>query len=181
MFYPDGDSQIAWVKWETPDTEQDMIINVSVQGPGSTTMSTINVKIVDLDKNVPPDPVADDRNDAFSYSEVPERAEKTRADWSVWRPWWQPNWVWVSDWNWVDTSYIDTDGNLISDGYWEDNGSWVDKGWWEFDLNQYSASFCAEMSIQTDIHNPTAKGRTMKSGYGINETVTANVSSYNFV
>ena len=24
IYYPDGDSQLAWVKWSTPDTEQDM-------------------------------------------------------------------------------------------------------------------------------------------------------------
>lgn len=176
-FYPDGDSQLAWVKWTTPDTQQDMIINVSVQGSGAVSQSIIKIRITDLDKNEPPNPVADDRNDSFSYASVPEKAEKTRAEWGVWSPWWKANWVWVSDWDWVDTSYFDDDGNLIIDGYWEDNGSWVDKGWWEFDYNQYSASFCADMTIKTDIHNPTAKGRTMKSGYGINETVTARVSS----
>ena len=53
------------VKWTTPDTEQDMVIDVVVSGPGNTINSIINVKIVDLDKNPPPNPVADDRNDSF--------------------------------------------------------------------------------------------------------------------
>ncbi|MCT7443410.1 hypothetical protein N5V56_23285, partial [Escherichia coli] len=81
IYYPDGDSQLAWVKWSTPDTEQDMVIDVVVSGPGSTVNSTINVTIVDLDKNPPPNPVADDRNDSFSPISVPNREEKTTANW----------------------------------------------------------------------------------------------------
>ena len=33
------------------------------------------------------------------------------------------------------------------------------------------------MKIRCDSKNPTANGRTMKSGYGVNESVTASVSS----
>lgn len=101
VYYPEGDSQLAWVKWTTPATEQDMVIHVTVRGPGGTDKTTINCKIVDLDKNPPPNPVADDRNDSFRQESVPQRAEKTRADWSIWRPWWQEYWVdrghWESD------------------------------------------------------------------------------------
>ncbi len=157
VYYPSGDSQLAWVKWTTPDTEQDMIIDVTVSGPGSTTKSVINVKVVDLDKNPPPNPVADDRNDSFSYSSVPNRAEKTNANWSIWSPWWQEYWVWHS-----------TE---------EDSGYWCDHGWWEFDLDQYTARLVGDMSIKNDSKNPTASGSVFKSGYGINQTVTTNVSS----
>lgn len=89
VYYPDGDSQLAWVKWRTPDTEQNMTIKVTVSGPGNTAKTTLNVKIVDLDKNPPPNPVADDRNDSFSRVSVPSRAVKSTVSWSVWRPWWQ--------------------------------------------------------------------------------------------
>lgn len=157
VYYPRGDSQLAWVKWITPDTEQDVIINVSVHGSGSTTKSIINVRIVDLDKNPPPNPVADDRNDSFSYASVPNREQKTISNWSIWSPWWQEYWVWHS-----------TD---------EDSGYWCDHGWWEFDLDQYSAKFSADMRITNDSKNPTAIGSTFKSGYGINQIVTANISS----
>jgi len=156
VYYPEGDSQLAWVKWTTPDTEQDMVINVSVEGPGGTDKTTIHCKIVDLDKNSPPNPVADDRNDSFSPVSVPKRAEMTRADWSVWDPWWQEYWVWHGD---------------------DEDGYWCDHGWWEFDLDRYYARFSANMSIRCDSKNPTASGGVMKSGYGINETVTASVSS----
>lgn len=50
-------------------------------------------------------------------------------------------------------------------------------GWWEFDLNRYSASLSATMKLTPDTKNPTASGRTMKSGYGVNQTVTGSVSS----
>jgi hypothetical protein len=158
VYYPDGDSQLAWVKWRTPDTEQNMTIKVTVSGPGNTAKTTLNVKIVDLDKNPPPNPVADDRNDSFSRVSVPSRAVKSTVSWSVWRPWWQEYWVWHS-------------------GDEDDDGYWCDHGWYEFDLDRYSASLTAAMSIQCDSKNPTASGRTMKSGYGINQTATGSISS----
>lgn len=161
VYYPSGDSQLAWVKWTTPATEQAMVITVSVSGPGSTAKTNLHVKIVDLDKNPPPNPVADDRNDGFSYAAVPGREVKSSASWGIWRPWWQAYWVWHS-------SYNEEGG---------DEGYWCDHGWWEFTLDRYSASLSASMSIQCDSKNPTASGRTMKSGYGLNQTVTGSVSS----
>jgi hypothetical protein len=180
VFYPDGDSQLAWVRWTTPSTPQNMTVSVSVSGPGSA-QGTINVKIVDLDKNPPPNPVADDRNDSFSPATVPGRTQKTSAEWGVWRPWWQENWVWVPVWEWCGHSdWVSTGdgrGYWNNWGHWIDNGYWEDQGWWEFDYNRYSAGLSASMSVKTDEHNPTAEGRVMKSGYGVNQTVTANVSS----
>lgn len=173
VYYPDGDSQLAWVKWTTPATEQDMVINVSVRGPGGTDKTTINCKIVDLDKNPPQNPVADDRNDSFRHEPVPQRVEKTRADWSVWRPWWQE--YWVDRGHWERDSWTDSDGKTHTSRYWVSN--WVDEGWWEFDLNRYSASFSANMNITCDSKSPTATGSTMKSGYGINQKVSASVST----
>lgn len=157
IYYPRGDSQLAWVKWTTPSTEQNMTIHVNVNGPGGTAKSIINIKIVDLDKNPPPNPVADDRNDSFSYVPIPRREEKTNANWSIWRPWWQEYWVWHST--------------------GEDSGYWCDHGWWEFDLDQYSARLSADMRITNDSKNPTGNGSTFKSGYGINQLVNVNISS----
>lgn len=88
---------------------------------------------------------------------MPSRAVKSAASWSIWRPWWQAYWVWHST--------------------GEDSGYWCDHGWWEFDLDRYNASLTVAMSIKCDSNNPTASGRTMKSGYGINQTVTGSISS----
>lgn len=156
IYYPSGDSQLAWVRWITPDTPQDMDITVSVSGPGSA-QATIHCKIVDLNQNPPPNPVADDRNDSFSPAPVPDRPQQTSNYWTVWRPWWYAYWVWHS----------------TGDG----DGYWCDHGWWEFDLDRYSASLSATMRLTPDAKNPTASGRTMKSGYGVNQAVTASVSS----
>ncbi len=155
VYYPSGDSQLAWVRWTTPATPQDMVINVRVTGTGAA-RGVINVKVVDLDKNPPPNPVADDRNDSFTRAAVPSRTQRTSANWGVWRPWWRAYWVWHGD---------------------DEDGYWCDHGWWEFDLDRYSASLTSSMSVRTDSHNPTASGRTMKSGYGLNQTVTAGVST----
>lgn len=173
MFYPSGDSQLAWVKWRTPSELRNMTIQVTVSGPGNTSKSTFHVKIIDLDKNPPPNPVADDRNDAPTFSSVPARQEMTRADWSIWRPWWFA--YWVDEGHWERDSWTDSEGHSHSSSYWVSN--WVDRGWWEFNLDQYYATFSSNMNIKCDSKNPTANGRTMKSGYGINESVTASITS----
>ena len=61
--------------------------------------------------------------------------------------------------------------------HWVDNGWWEDHGWWEFDYNGYSASLTASMHITPDSLSPTATAATMKSGYGIQEKVTARVTT----
>ena len=96
VYYPEGDSQIAWIRWTTPSTPQTMTIHVTVSGGGRTDKNTITANIVDLSKNPPPDPNADDRNDGFTIPSVPSREQVTRADWGVWRPWWYSYWVWHS-------------------------------------------------------------------------------------
>lgn len=157
VYYPSGDSQIAWVRWTAPTIPQTMTIHVSVSGGGSTSQGVITAKIVDLDQNPPPNPVADDRGDSYTKPSIPSNTQVTSSSWGVWRPWWRAYWVWHST--------------------GDDDGYWCDHGWWEFDFDRYHASLSASMSIKPDDKNPTASGKTMKSGYGINQTVTANVST----
>lgn len=156
IYYPAGDSQLAWVRWRTPSTPQTMTIHVSVSGGGSASQGTITARIVDLSKNDPPNPVADDRNDSFSRAAVPNKVQKTSASWGVWRPWWHAYWVWHGT---------------------DEDGYWCDHGWWEFDWLSYTASLSASINVVPDTKAPTASGKTMKSGYGINQAVTANVST----
>jgi len=156
VYYPAGDSQLAWVRWRTPFTPQTMTIHVSVSGGGSAGQGIIVARIVDLSGNDPPNPVADDRNDSYSAAAVPNKAQKTSAAWGVWRPWWHAYWVWHGT---------------------DEDGYWCDHGWWEFDWLSYSASLSAAMSIVPDAKSPTASGKTMKSGYGVNQSTTTNVST----
>lgn len=163
IVYPKGASQLVWCKWHTTNTEQTVNIKVTVTGGASASKTNITANIVDLNKNPPPDPTADDRNDSFRAVSVPNREQRTSAAWSVWSAYWQPKWVWQSRWRWTGKR-------------WVDRGSWVDKGEWKFRSNSYSVSMSANMQITCDEKNPTNVGRTMKSGYGINETVTASIS-----
>lgn len=186
VFYPDGDSQLVWVKWHTPDEPCVITIRVSTSGTGWV-QSTVTCNITDLSGNDPPNPIAIDRNNAYTANPTPTNPEAASASWGIWSPRWHENWEWVENWekcwhsDWVDTSYTDSDGNEVSDGYWDDwyhwvdNGWWEDHGWWEFDWNGYSASLSATMSIVPDDKSPTATSNTLKSGYGVQESVAANV------
>jgi len=172
IVYPKGASQLVWCKWHTPNTEQTVNIRVTVTGGASVSKSNITASIVDLNKNPPPDPTADDRNDRFRAVSIPNKPQKTSAAWSVWRARWIPDWVWIPRWRWHTIHYADG----TTGGYWQDHGYWEDQGEWEFYTNSYSVSMNANMRITCDEKNPTAVGRTMKSGYGINEKVTASIS-----
>ena len=113
---PEGDSQLAWVKWHTPSEPQDITITVRTN-----------------------------------------RGEKSYAAWNVWWAQWHPYWVWHST--------------------GDDDGYWVDEGWYDFFRDNYSASMTATTRIEPDEKVPTAAGNTMKSGYGVSNTVTATVST----
>lgn len=181
VYYPDGASQLAWVKWRTPSTPQVITISVSASGNGHPGKGTITANIVDLDGNDPPNPTADDRNDSYSSAQsiIPASTEKTSAYWSIWKPRWRENWVWHS--HYVQHSGSHTSSCPVdctsSHSYWEDEGEWKDDGWWEFDSNHYSASLSATMQLSPDEMNPTKSGKTIKSGYGINVTVNSTTIS----
>lgn len=181
VYYPEDGQQLVWVKWHTPSTEQYITINVSVSGGGSASKGTITANIVDLDRNPPPNPVADDRNDSYNAGNaiIPANPQKTSASWSVWRPWWKEKWVWHSDWKWKTGSHTEEceEDCESSHGYWEDEGEYVDEGWWEFSLDRYSASLSATMDLTTDAKSPTATATTIKSGYGVNISVNASAST----
>ncbi len=153
---PEGDSQLVWVKWHTPSEPQDITITVRTNR-GTLSQTTIKAKVVDLSGNDPPDPKATDTVGSWRPSSVPSREEKSYAAWSVWWAQWHPYWVWHST--------------------GDDDGYWVDEGWYDFFRDNYSASMTATTRIEPDEKNPTASGSTMKSGYGINNTVTATVST----
>ena len=153
---PEGDSQLAWVKWHTPSEPQDITITVRTNR-GTLSQTTIKAKVVDLSGNDPPDPKATDTAGSWRPSSVPSREQKSYAAWSVWWAQWHPYWVWHS----------------TGDG----DGYWVDEGWYDFFRDNYSASMTATARIEPDEKVPTAAGNTMKSGYGVSNTVTATVST----
>ena len=158
---PEGESQLVWCKWTTPATEQSVTITVR-SNKGYLSENVIKAKIVDLGKNLPPNPTANDRNDSFRTPNISNKMQKTYSSWSTWWAQWHPYWVWISNWNWCDHGEW---------GHWVDNGWWEDHGWYDFFTDVYSASLNASSTVSPDIKSPTASGKTMKSGYGINNKV----------
>jgi len=161
---PAGGSQVVWCKWRTPSTPQTVTISVSCSG-GSASSTTITARIVDLNENPPPNPTATDRNDGYQLPSVPSKPQQLSASWSVWYCYWVPVWVWC------DHSYTDSDGNSVSDGHW------VDMGYWAYDQDHYYASLSATVSTMPDEKSPTASGKNMKSGYGVNISVNARMTT----
>ncbi|MCX7748242.1 MAG: hypothetical protein N2645_15350 [Clostridia bacterium] len=175
IFIPEGESQIVWVKWHTPSTPQVVKIlawinNSSVKTSNGSQSTSIIAKIVDLNENTPPNPTAaDTKPNRFVIPSLPNKAQKTTASWGVWGCYWKTNWVWISNWAWISTG--------VDDGYWQDNGNWVDHGSWEYYYTNYRASLSAKMTVTPDSKVPTASGKTMRSGYGINLHVNTNFTS----
>ncbi|MCL2816646.1 MAG: hypothetical protein FWD23_18765, partial [Oscillospiraceae bacterium] len=184
VIMPAGESQLVWFKWTTPSTEQIVTISVTTN-KGYLSENKIVAKIVSLDENPPPDPKANDRNDSFAAVPTPNNPHRTSAHWTIWWAWWQENWEWESAWEWVDDIrwvsnlvYI-TDIGWVDNGYffdfgqWWDFGEWIDNGWWNFEIANYHVNLVALSAIEADAKVPTANGNKMKSGYGVNNTVTA--------
>ena len=155
IYIPEGGSQLAWVKWRTP--KEPGVITITIRSNCSTSTNHITAQIVDLDKNPPPDPQANDRNDGYSIPAKPSKPNVTSLTWGEWDCWWHEYWVWHSD----------------GDG----GGYYCDHGWWEYAWIPYSASLTATFKTQPDEKSPTASGRQMKSGYGLNASVSAQVRS----
>ncbi|MFQ9917373.1 MAG: hypothetical protein ACLRWQ_14195 [Flavonifractor plautii] len=124
---------------------------------GTLSQTTIKAKVVDLSGNDPPDPKATDTAGSWRPSDVPSREEKSYAAWSVWWAQWHLHWGGKP----VPATVMDI----------------ADEGWYDFFRDNYSASMTATTRIEPDEKVPTAAGNTMKSGYGVSNTVTATVST----
>lgn len=174
---PAGSSQIVWTKWHTPSEPTELTITVSVEG-ASTAQTSFTAKVISLDENPPPDPLATDTNPFFSSSALPDNPEKRSASWSVWSAYWESDWRWVADWEWVPSGHSSSCPSNCSQshGSWVDNGKWKDFGKYIFESNSYSAALTGSMEIHPDDIVPTAQGDVMKSGYGVKETASASLS-----
>lgn len=193
VYYPDGAEQLVWVKWHTPNTPGRITITVSTSDWVTPDKSEIIADIREITENPPPNPVADDRNDSYQRANavMPSGTQRLNSSWSVWSPrWhaylvWHENIQWHSNWQWVNAGHnascppgcSDAHRVQVDNGHWQDDGRWVDEGWWEFDLNHYSASLSASASVTPDINDPTAGSNSIKSGYGVNEVVSAVVTT----
>ncbi len=107
IYLPVDGSQLAWIKWRTPPTEG--VITITVTSNCRVSASSIVAKIEDLDKNPPPDPQANDRNNSFTTPSVPSDTNVLSMSWGEWDCWWYAYWVDRGEWNydgWYDGSGI---------------------------------------------------------------------------
>lgn len=167
---PEGESQLVWVKWHTPKKPQTVNITVSAS-KGTLSENRIRATVAELTEKTPPDPTAKDRNDSFRTPSAPAETTQASNTWSVWSAAWKPVWNWIEHWVWV------THSGWSAGGEWVDKGHWVDAGYWEYKSTSYKATLLADMKLLPDDKVPTAKGKKMRSGYGVKITVTGDVRS----
>lgn len=171
---PAGGSQLVWAKWHTPMEPCEVPITAEVKG-AMTAQTSFVAKIVDLDDNPPPDPLATDLYPGYSVPSVPSKPQNTSASWSVWSAYWKAKWIWESDWQWHDRPHSDScpEGCTATHGEWQDDGEWVDHGNYVFESTLYSASLTGQTLLMPDDIVPTANGKDMKSGYGVKQDAQA--------
>lgn len=75
---PAGGSQVVWAKWHTSIEPTVLTIQASVSG-ASTAKTSFTARIVSLEENLPPDPMATDVNPHFSLPSLPSNPQKTSA------------------------------------------------------------------------------------------------------
>lgn len=167
---PEGKSQLVWVKWHTPSTPQKTTITVSTD-EGDLNYDQITANIVTLDEKTPPNPTATDRDNNFKVPSPPATMTSTSNTWSVWNAHWVDHWVWQEDWVWVEHKH------WKSGGEWKDRGKWVNDGYWVYNKATYRASLTSSMDLEPDGKDPTAHGKHMRSGYGVDIKVSTGLST----
>lgn len=177
---------IAYVKWHTPTTPQDMVVKAKVsykevaynETTGNpylkdkTDEYDIGVKIVEIKEKTPPNPDADDKNSSFVLQEPPTIANDN-----------------------VEGSWLEYDVNWESVPVFNDKGEWVyDREAWVWTTYEYKAYLGTFLNVYTDplcktdtaqnydlYHNSNANIHTqrilykMKSGYGIRQKIESRL------
>jgi len=148
---PGGETQKVWVSWHTPKEEGEHTVPVSISG-GSSSTGTINIKVTELEEEIPPDPEGKETNEGFTVPSPPKEESTRRHEWSEWEAEWESD---IKE---------DADGNEYDDGEWV------------FTKNRFYAELKASnVKIVPDDRAKTASGNNMKSGYGINAEMTFTV------
>lgn len=160
---PSGGSQLVWVRWHTPETPQDITIEVS--GPG--TYTTLPVSIVKLPDKEPPNPIYDgpgvnagQYQPGFRLEDLPEWGSQTSTTWREWYAIWHPE---------IIIPMPPPALPIIIPGYWS------------FSILEYGANLNVKYDLIPSAYNPTAFDLGMgkyqqKSGYGVQIKCESRVS-----
>lgn len=118
---PEGESQLVWVKWHTPNENIVIDVPVDVSG-GLADDANLRIKITKLEENTPPNPEGRDLHEGFSLRPSPTNESVSSKLWGEWWAQWHPFWVW----------YPEEHGDDCEADCDEEHGVWIDEGWWDF-------------------------------------------------
>ncbi len=151
---PAGGTQLIWIRWHTPSGPQQL--TATATGAGNPV--TLNINVVELEENLPPDPMYYDRNDGFTLPEVPDYGSNVRTTWGEW----------YARWIQVSATY----------GYW-----YFYYVSYEASLTIHDSSMNPDQRCKTSYRMGNGQ-TTMKSGYAVEISVDpmvqygTDVSSY---
>ncbi len=168
---PAGGTQLIWIRWHTPSEPQQL--TATATGAGNPV--TLNINVVELEENIPPDPTYYDRNNGFTLPEVPDYGSNVSTTWGEWYA------RWVQE---QGIHYTAEGFPYLCSGYCKEHG------YWSF----YYVSYEASLTIHDSSLNPDKRCKTayrmgsgqttMKSGYAVEISVDpmvqygSGVSSY---
>lgn len=188
---PKGATQVVWLKWHTPPSPTSVTITAQAGGTISLDKTAITASIVDLNEYMPPNPTGRDRNDGFKIpTSIRSIPKKTSASWYTYScylveqifDYSQISALEADEWFLIEIYYKTvTDINDPLDPWDDTTHQEPDKalmGKYFYTRHDFSASLqLNKAQIQPDEKVPTAKGKTMKSGYGFNADVSASVGT----
>ncbi len=192
---PSGDSTYVWVKWTTPNHETTIPIRVYVENNSNAEIvgygnsAYIDATIVNMNKNIPPDPQPHDKMPYGFRAPNPPRSKEQMlsASWETYEVEWIPDIVENFEWDYTWKSKYVWDEDLqdwVKKRYkdWYKDYFWEDHGYWEYTVYNFNASLTADMTIKPSRRVMTANQDhtdtwEMKSGYGIEIDVVTDVSS----
>ncbi len=168
---PAGGTQLIWIRWHTPSEPQQL--TATATGAGNPV--TLNINVVELEENIPPDPTYYDRNNGFTLPEVPDYGSNVSTTWGEWYA------RWVQE---HGIHYTAEGFPYLCSGYCKEHGYWY----------FYYVSYEASLTIHDSSLNPDQRCKTayrmgngqttMKSGYAVEISVDpmvqygSGVSSY---
>lgn len=201
---PDGDSAMAWFKWKTPSTAQNVTITLSsnkrgvyiIDSDGNTCSTvTINARIDKVGEKTPPDPTATDRQPAeFKLQDedkiIDSVAQYAPIDggqtlsWYVWECTYHPSTYQDSISN--SSGTVETYG-VFYEYYNSKTAEEKERptkvksnyavylGSCTFTKKEYSVSLSADISVMPSVHVPTAEKNNALNTYTMKSGYGINI------
>ncbi|SFR77827.1 hypothetical protein [Anaeromicropila populeti] len=172
---PQGGSRPVWIKWHTPQITEKIntTITAEITG-GSTSPATVSIPVTisPLVRKEPENPTADSKpSKQFSLKANPQ-FPTTNALSKYSEPVTQLSWhtyTCTKRWEWTGDYYEDEEGNKMK----------IYETVYEYAKNSYSSKITytkIKVSADRNTEGANQKNSSVRSGYGIEVTITSNVS-----